>query len=252
MSEPSKGISTRLGVTVGVVGGLISIVISVGTAAYVRNKLHDDALLQLVPTHPSLSRDDRLRLGRAIDANVGEFGRDPTLDAQLTRVVGFSVHDAASRNRAGQVVGARGVTALSAAQLDEVFAIKLALARSSPALCAGMWNGRGDQSEVYAGLARLPDAQMRRWMELSVIGMRAAIRPGFALPPEDTEALSLVVTHAAERLQGEQRTRFQRAVDQGPQAPPLEGCATWIDLLDAARQEAPALRERFYRTMARP
>lgn len=252
MSEQSKGTSTRLGVGLGIAGAVISLGISVGTAVVVRARLQENALLSLVPAHPSLTREDRLRVGRVINATVGEFGRDPSLDAQLTRAVGFTVNDHASRNRAGQLLGARGVTTLSAAQLDEVFAMKLALARSSPVLCAGMWNGRAEQSEVYAALARLPDAQLQRWMTLSMTGMRAAIRPGFTLPPEDTDALSLVVTHAVERLPVEQRTRFLRAVDQGPQALPLEGCATWIDLLESSRHEEPALRERFYRTMARP
>ncbi|MBL8684637.1 MAG: hypothetical protein JNK05_36010 [Myxococcales bacterium] len=252
MSDQSKGTESRLIWGIVVVGAMFSIAISVVTAVFVYNRLREEALLQAVPTHPSLSRQDRLRVARTIDSLVAEFGHDPTLDAQLTRAAGFAVYDTATRNRAGQLLGARGVTTLNAAQLDEVFAVKLALARSSPSLCAAMWNGGADQGEIYAGLARLPDAQLHRWMALTVTGMRAALRPGFALPPEDAEAVSLVVAHAAERLDGERRTRFQSVAARGVGAPPAEACATWIDLLDAARREEPVLRARFYRAIARP
>lgn len=47
------------------------------------------------------------------------------------------------------------------AQLDEVFAINVALAHRSPTLCAARCNGGAEQGEVSAGLARLPDAQLR-------------------------------------------------------------------------------------------
>ncbi|MFO0562974.1 MAG: hypothetical protein U0269_33445 [Polyangiales bacterium] len=237
--------ASRAAITVGVVAA------SVGMGAY-RKHAAENQMIASVPAHPSLTRDDRLRIARAIERSMGAILSDPTLDAQMSRALGAPLRTPAERNRAAQTLSARGISGLAVAQLSEVFAVKLALARSSPLVCAGMWNGRVDQSEVFAALARLPQPQMERWMQLSADSVRVALRPGFVVANEDQSAIDAVISAAAARMDEPRRTRFQQTIDQGPEAPPLEGCSAWTALLEAARDSEPALRERFYRTMARP
>lgn len=237
--------ATRAAITAGVVAA------SVGMGAY-RRTAAENQMIAAVPAHPSLTREDRLRVARAIERSMGAVLSDPTLDAQMARAVGAPVRTPAERNRAAHTLSARGISGLPSAQINEVFALKLALARSSPLLCAGMWNGRVDQSEIFAALARLPQPQMERWMQLSSDSVRVALRPGFVVPNEDQPAIDAVISAAAARMDEQRRTRFQQTIDQGPEAPPLEGCSAWTALLEAARDSEPALRERFYRTMARP
>jgi hypothetical protein len=237
--------ATRAAITGGVVAASVGIGVFRRTAA-------ENQLIAAVPAHPSLTRDDRLRIARAIERSMGAILSDPTLDAQMSRAVGAPVRTPAERNRAAHTLSARGISGLPSAQLNEVFAMKLALAQASPLLCAGMWNGRVDQSEIFAALARLPQRQMERWMQLSSDSIRVALRPGFVVPNEDQPAIDAVISAAAARMDEPRRTRFQQTIDQGPEAPPLEGCSAWTALLEAARDSEPALRERFYRTMARP
>lgn len=225
---------------------------SVGLGAY-RKHADENQMIAAVPAHPSLTRDDRLRIARVIDRSMREVLSDPALDAKLSRAMGAPVRTPVERNQAAHTLSARGISGLPAAQLDEVFAIKLALAKSSPLLCAGMWNGRVEQSEVFVALARLPQPQMERWMSLSAQSITVAMRPGFVPAPEDQPAVDAVISAAEARMDEARRTRFQQTIDQGPDAPPLDGCAAWTALLEAARDSSePGLRERFYRAMARP
>lgn len=243
----NKGVTwaTRLGLGLGV--GLAT----AGAQVY-RAKLSESRLLEAVPEHPSMSRDDRLRVGHAIERTMGRVLTDPTLDAQMGRAIGTPIRDARARKQAAHVLSGRGISRLTAGQIEEVYAIKLALAQGSPLVCAGMWNGRVAEPEVIAALARLPTARMERWMQLSTESLRVALRPGFTPADEDQAAVDAVISRAAERMDETRRTRFQHTIDQGPDAPPLDGCAAWIALLEAARDSDPSMRERFYRTMARP
>jgi hypothetical protein len=239
---------TQAATTVGVILGGIAVSLAVDTY---RTPTEEKRMLAAVPEHPLLTYEDRLRIAQAMRRSMSVLPSGSELDAQLARALAMPVRTEAERNRAVRTLSARGISALSLAQLDEVYAIKLALARSSPIVCAGMWNGRADPSELYVALARLPQAQMERWMQLSTEGLRLALRPGLSVPNEDQAAIEAVIEAAAARMDETQRTRFQQTIDQGPEAPPLDGCFAWTALLEAARDSEPALRERFYRTMAR-
>ncbi len=231
---------------------VLTTVALVGGGSIARKRIEEQRLVEAIPAHAELSRDDRLRIARAVDSTMGALVNNPDLDAQMARALGTPVRNAQERSAAARALSARGVGRLSASQLDEVFSIKLELAQRSTAVCAGMWSGRVAPGEIFAALAKLPHPRMLRWMTLSAESAQLALRAGFTVPDEDQAAVDAMLSRAAAGLDETRRTRFQRTLDQSTDAPPLDGCATWIDLLQSARAADAPLRERFYRTMARP
>lgn len=210
-----------------------------------------EQLIEMIPAHPELSRDDRLRLAQAIEQNMGALLRQPDMPTQMSRALQRPVQTPAEVRAAARELSARGVTRFSSARLDELFSIRFDLAQRSPAVCAGMWTGRIADGEVMAALAKLPNDRMLRWFALSVEGMQLAMGPGFSTPPEDGDALTQMIVRARDALPDADRARFVRVIEQGERAAPLEGCATLLDLYRVARAAEPEARERFYRAMAR-
>ncbi len=255
MSSDPAGPSTtkrKALIAVVVVGLSVNLGLGVVGAVWGARRATEERLIAAIPPHAELTRDDRLRLARAIDATVGSLISDPRFDAEVTRATGMRVSNTQERKNAARALTTRGMSGLNDAQLDEVFAIKLDLARRSTAVCAGMWNGRIAEGEVFAAIAKLPNERMLRWMTLSAEGARLALRRDFVVPAEDSAAIDAVIARARDGLDGERRTRFQRVIDGGAAALPLEGCATWIEVLESAQTAEPPLRHRFYRAMARP
>lgn len=212
----------------------------------------DAEIIAMVPAHRDLTDADRLRIGRGIETTMAVFLSEPDIDQRMSRALGRPVTNATERRAAARELSARGLARLTARQLDEVYSIRAELSERSMAVCAGLWSGRIADGEVMAALAKLPHARMIRWFELAQEGTRIAMAPGFSLPPEDTAAIDQVVSRARDATQGAERERFLRVLERESDALPLEACATIKEIYRAASQADPALRERFYRAMARP
>jgi hypothetical protein len=252
MSDAMKDNPRKTAAQIGAAVTALALALVGANAIIVRARRAADAeTIAMVPPHRDLTDADRLRIGRGIEQTMGAVLRGPDLDQRLSRAVGRPVSSVADRRAAGRELSARGLSRLTAAQLDEVYAIRLELAERSTAVCAGMWSGRIADGEVMAALARLAPPRMTRWFELSMEGIRIALSPGFSTPPEDGAAIDHIVSRARDATQGADRERFLRVIDRGAEALPLEGCATLKEIYRAAAQADPALRERFFRAMAR-
>jgi hypothetical protein len=245
--KSNRALTVFLPIVVVTLGGAASVGLGRGI-----QRAREERLIADVTPHPSLTREDRLRIATGIQETMGALIARPDFNREMSRALHRPVNTPADARAAGKELSARGLSRLSAAQLNEVYTIRLALAERSPAVCVALWNGRIADGEVMAALARLPHAQMLQWFRLSQAGMEAAMRPDFTVPPEDADAVQTVVQRAQESVAPAERPRFQRTIDAAENAAPLEGCATMLDILRTARQVDPALRERFYRSMARP
>ncbi len=237
-------------VTLGAV--LVALVLGGRRSERLARARREEALLAQIAPHPRLSRADRLRLAEGLESTLGPALRDRSLDAAASGLLGRPLRTPGDQRAAFALLSARGLSRLSAAQLDEVFSIRLALAESSASVCVGLWRGHIVDGEVMAALARLPPETALRWFALSREGMRAALAPDFTVPPEDSIAVQEVLRRAEHALAPADRARFSRVIDGSAEASPLEGCATLLDVYRAARTAEPAMRERFHRSMARP
>jgi hypothetical protein len=250
-TRPARSLAPFVGLTA-LLALVIALVAGGRRSERIARRQREEALLTQIAPHPSLSRADRLRLAEGLDATLGPALRSGAMDAEMSRALGSPVRSTSDRRAALASLSARGLTRLSPAQLDEVFAIRLALSERSPAVCVGLWRGRITDGEVMAALARLPPEQALRWFALSREGIRAALAPGFTVADEDHDAVQEVLRRAEAMLSPADRARFARAVDGAEGVSALDGCATMLDVHRAARRVEPGLRERFYRSMARP
>lgn len=214
-------------------------------------KIHDQRLMAIVPSHPGMSPQDRLRLARKLESNVGRRLESPTLDQDLARVSHLPIRNDTERHAAAASVAAKGMVALTAPQLDEFFALRIALAEHSPVVCAGLWSGSAPQPEVFFALSRLTEPQLDRWMALSVESTRLALRRDFVVPPADDLALQQVFADTRASLTPEDQQVYDRVISAAEAAVPAEGCKIVVALFRQAQRSDPSLRLRFYRALLR-
>ncbi len=218
---------------------------------FVKQKIHDDALIALVPAHPQLTAAERLRLGRRIEATVGAQLNSPTLDADLARATGLPVRNDAERRVAARTAAAKGMAGLNASQMNYFYALRLALATKSPAVCAGLWSGQIAEPELFLALSRITQPQLEQWFAVSIESTHIAMRRDFVVPPADDDAVRAVFQATRAALSPDEQARYDRVMAAGVNATPSDGCSVVMSLYQTAQRTEPEMRFRFYRAMLR-
>ena len=149
----------------------------------------------------------------------------------------------------GQQLSHAGLKRLGAADLDQWNRVRLLLAASSRAICAGLWTGKIDPVALVAELEKLGEADLDGWARLSANAMRAELA---ATEPVtlDPEGAAKTLLAAQEHLAPADRERFGKDLEAGDKLPIDEACWVMEQLMRAVATLEPGPREAALRSLA--
>lgn len=129
----------------------------------------------------------------------------------------------------GAELAAKGTARLSPAQLSDLVALELKLARKSPRLCAGFWSGGITLQDMATTIeAEFTDAEARRWFEPSIAATRLELHakgPPARIRGEDVgHGIQLML----DALAPVERDPLLNTLDMGVKAPPEAEAQEWL------------------------
>ena len=143
-----------------------------------------------------------------------------------------------------------GIKRLELKDLSRWNEIRERMAKESPALCSGMWTGKGvTRTEVESVLNRFDEATIDDWTSIT---MRAAVyeldNREFKKPFD--EVLATGIRFISTKLQTKESDRFQRLVYGGKGIADEDACWVMGILLQKNKEMEEVLREPFLRALA--
>lgn len=231
----------------GAIGGLVG--------AYFRQKIQN-RVLQLVAVAVSIVVFVQLggliypylrptsKFDRLVRNSPGEYQSHPAL---IKALQGMSRAEAQAFTQEKARLGLRR---LSFEELKAWNDLRLKLAMISPALCAGLWTGKGLANEtVQKAVAELPETEGHKWIELS---LKAAILEieNQSAPEVDMEAMQTTIQKISEGLSREDRQRFSAVLISGVNANDDDACWAMQKLLETAQSIPDPEQEPYLRALA--
>jgi hypothetical protein len=231
-----------------VLTGVVAITAAIGGAMGVSRAMHARTTGASVAAGMNVPSTQQDRFARIIDQEMSPLLNDPRFEQELQRRAG----PGASQDRAREIgaeLTQRGILRLTPEDLGEFTRLRLALAQRNEAVCATLWTGHGDNSQVAVALSQLDDNDLHQWLRLST---RAAVLElnGRAPVIPDQSALADGLHAITAAVQGEERTTLDTAIAAGTAAPPATGCAAIRIILREAQRLEPGLRDRFLRALS--
>jgi len=149
----------------------------------------------------------------------------------------------------GAQLAARGAARLPAGALVDLIALKIKLAKGSQMLCEGFWSGHLKSADLGAGLDKLDDADLLRWFALTRQAVEEELRATTPLPrlaETDLEPAGELF----DQVPVHEREVLMRALDQGTQANPADGCKVFLLFSQGAMTLPEPRRSKFLRAFS--
>jgi hypothetical protein len=146
----------------------------------------------------------------------------------------------------------RGMARLSLPELETSLSLRLRLADSSPAVCAGLWKGGIAAADLTAALNRLSPEERQRWSELHT--RAASLEQSASGPPASISNLQAAQAWSTflARLPESSRAVIERTSKSGPSASSNDACQAFRIVAAEAPALAPDERDTLLRIVTCP
>lgn len=230
--------------------GVIVLTALLGMTMKAVREMHSEPTGASVAAGMSVPCAQQERVGQIIDEEMRPLLHDPRFVFELERQGGANAPPERDRQIAAGLT-ARGVLRLQSADLEDFTRLRLMMATRSEAVCAGIWSGRVDNTEVATAISQLGDDDLHKWVRIST--RAAQLELGATVPVQiDASAFDEGLDAIAASVEPNDRAALAAARAAGGSATPLQGCAAIRIILREAPRLEPGLRDRFLRALSSP
>lgn len=184
---------------------------------------------------------------RAVHEAALDRAIEPVIEQHAAEVkLGFS--SPGQTRRLARQLALDSVPYLAPADLDLWAELRLEVANRSPAACAQLWKGGGDELLAHA-MAALGEARLRAWSEMLARGLalRLTRKPA---PEPAPDAIERAVAAVTEGLPPSERDAFRADISRSPPSDE-RACQLFLLLSRGAQRLEPNLRIDLYRALSR-